>query len=120
MLKADQFGASFSLLVYQTRDGTASLMRQFLRNAEEYIKKQKSQLHDDYMIFVLAFENMPSPEEVMALCRSFERQGKSGILTKWQAAVMLIDVAKMRSFPGTPAIARDELKAAFQVLQGKG
>ena len=119
VLKSDQFGTTFSLMVYQTRDATPSLARQFLRTAEEYIKQQKSQLRDDYMIFVLAFEKMPSPEEVMTMCRQFERQGKSGLLTKWYAAIMLIDAVNMRSVPGTPLIPKEELKQTFQVLQGR-
>ena len=111
--------ASFFLQFYRTQHATPSLARQFVRNAEAFVKSQKSLWRNTYCIFVLAFENVTSPNEMMAICNRFTRLGKSGLWAQWRAVIVLLDTLKMRSvFSGRP-IPLDSLKRTFQILQGK-
>ncbi len=118
-LRAGEFGATYFLQVYQTRDATPSLARQFVRNAEAFVKSQKSVWRNSYFIFVLAFQKLTSTDEVMAVCNKFERIGKSGPLTEWRAVIVLLDARNMRSVFCGRTIPVESLQRTFQVLQGK-
>ena len=119
LLRSSEFGTGYSLLLYQTRDATPSLARQFVRNVEAFVKAQRSLWRNDYFVFVLAFEKLTSTDEVVAVCNKFERMGKSGPLTRWRAVIVLLDAHNMRSvFCGRP-IPVEPLKQTFQILQGK-
>ena len=111
--------ASFFLQFYQTKHATPSLAKQFVRNAETFLESQKSLWRNTYCIFVLAFEDVTSPNEVMAICNRFTRLGKSGLWAQWRAVIVLLDTLKMRSaFSGRP-MPLDSLKRTFQILQGR-
>lgn len=119
VLRSDEFGTSYWLFTYQVREASASFARQFVRNIENQVKNQKSYFRNDFFIFVLAFEKMHSPNEVMAALNTFERQGKSGPLTNWRATIVLVDAANMRSaYVGRP-IPIESLGRTFRVLEGK-
>ncbi len=119
LLRSSEFGTGYSLLVYQTRDATPSLARQFVRNVEAFVKSQTSLWRNDYFIFVLTFEKLTDTNEVMATCNKFERAGKSGPLTQWRALIVLLDAQNMRSVLCGRPIPRESLQRTFQVLQGK-
>ena len=111
--------ASFFLQFYKTQQATPSLARQFVRNAETFVESRKSLWRNTYYIFVLAFENVASPDEVMATCNRFTRLGKSGLWAQWRAVIVLLDTLKTRSvFCGRP-MPVDSLKRTFQILQGR-